>query len=488
VIKTYQPAISVVIHKRIVRDRSAAARVAAAGQRLDLTPFLAEGLPVQVSKSIRDPAGTFALTLSDRLDRTGDARGIGTLDTVYAAIEPMDYIEIRMAREPHRYAGGELPIMMRGFVSDVRRTQVMGVDGKARRTVSITGHDFGKLPQILQLFFQQSFEAAMAYLSGFSLFVNAGFPVRMLAPKEWMSLVVADILNPFIRTMRSVTGLSDTMPEITAETTVVDGTISSVIGQQQYQGTLWGFIEQWADRPWNEVFIEDQSRGPVLVFRPIPYVDASSRPRPIRTGAALPKMDVSLTAADVVSISLGRSDAGVANFFWLTTPLATALAPTSINVAAIADGDLTVRDAPNCDPRLYGLRRMDASSNLFDTGARTHLADAQGPEAAEATTDLLGWYKDRRETLKKMNVDNAVFEHGGMVVKGDERLKAGRYLDFSMGDLASSAYVVGVVHTFVPFAAWTSSLSIERCTSFLARRRREADPYVAEQAGSSVYD
>ena len=78
--------------------------------------------------------------------RREDATG----DSLYALVEPMDLIEIRIARESHKNSHKDLPIVMRGFVSEIRRDETMGPDGKASRRVIISGQDYGKL---LQIFF-----------------------------------------------------------------------------------------------------------------------------------------------------------------------------------------------------------------------------------------------------------------------------------------------------------------------------------------------
>ena len=100
----------------------------------DLENWLGEGCSVHTSKSIREPIGQFSITFLDK-------EHPDFLDSIYYMIAPMDGIEIRMAHD-----GSQDPtLVMRGFVSDVRRDETKGQDGKPVRRVTVIGHDVGKL-------------------------------------------------------------------------------------------------------------------------------------------------------------------------------------------------------------------------------------------------------------------------------------------------------------------------------------------------------
>src|SRR5690606_5047312 len=115
--------------------------------------YLGDQGSVRVVKSVREPAGGFTVTFPDQHDQEGG-------DTVYGLVEPMDLIEIRMAADAFKHprpsrdsvAPRTYPIMMRGFVSSVSRVQSMGGDGKPQRAVTISGQDYGKIWQIVQVF------------------------------------------------------------------------------------------------------------------------------------------------------------------------------------------------------------------------------------------------------------------------------------------------------------------------------------------------
>jgi hypothetical protein len=96
-VQVFSPQISVILRKNI--GRATVAGTIAASQRfqgtartLDLTPYLGETGAVVVSKNVRDAMGTWSVTLADDL-------APGQLESLYGVIEPMDVVEIRMARD-----------------------------------------------------------------------------------------------------------------------------------------------------------------------------------------------------------------------------------------------------------------------------------------------------------------------------------------------------------------------------------------------------
>lgn len=137
-VKVYRPAVTVTLFKMVGRRDGQAERYAGAERELDLTPFLGDQGTIRTVKDLHQPAGAFTITIPDQVHR-------GSGDSLYGYIEPMDMVEIRAAREPHRFAGGKLPLLMRGFISSVRRPEGIGKDGTPQRVVVLQGHDMGKL-------------------------------------------------------------------------------------------------------------------------------------------------------------------------------------------------------------------------------------------------------------------------------------------------------------------------------------------------------
>ena len=136
--KVYNPKISVKVLKNVARTTTdggqpVSERFKGANRVIELSPWLSESSGVRLSKSTREPAGGFSITLADRIHPDD-------LDSLYGLLEPMDLVEIRMAHEPHKVSNpGELPIVMRGFISDVTRSEGIGNNGAPQRHVVISG-------------------------------------------------------------------------------------------------------------------------------------------------------------------------------------------------------------------------------------------------------------------------------------------------------------------------------------------------------------
>ena len=141
----YQPQLQVTLHKLIQRKSlngstlvsTRAAATSASYSTIDLTrAFMVDGSALRTSKGLRDPAGGFSVQLID-----APFEYAGTFESMYGLIEPMDVIEIRLRHAPPTEAQKLLStyyptkpnIIMRGFVSDVSRSETMGPDGRPQR-------------------------------------------------------------------------------------------------------------------------------------------------------------------------------------------------------------------------------------------------------------------------------------------------------------------------------------------------------------------
>ena len=146
-IRDRHPGLSVILKKNVGRSTLTTGvpvsdRFSGIQKTIDLSPFIGDHGGVRVSKSVRSAAGNFVVELTDMIK-------IDAQDSIYGLVEPMDVIEIRMAGDA--YKTPTMPIMMRGFVSNVRRTMHMTDRGPERKVI-ITGLDYGKIWQILQIF------------------------------------------------------------------------------------------------------------------------------------------------------------------------------------------------------------------------------------------------------------------------------------------------------------------------------------------------
>ena len=150
--KVYDPEIRIKLYK--VSSRKEIAKGIKAHKRLgdnyqyDIEKFLGDQCAVNVTKNVKQPAGTFTITLSDNMNRIRN-----DFESLYGEVEPMDLIEIRMAHNPVSEKGHAIPVVMRGFVSNVSRSEAIGEDGKPQKRLTINGHDYGKILQIIQIIY-----------------------------------------------------------------------------------------------------------------------------------------------------------------------------------------------------------------------------------------------------------------------------------------------------------------------------------------------
>jgi len=201
-IKIYDPNIKVTLYKTISRtvlngNNPVSQRFQGTARTIDLTPFLGESSSVRTSKSVRDAAGGFVLSIADKPFK-GNYAGTETFETLYGLIEPMDFIEIRMRHEPPTSGGTQPPIIMRGFVSTISRSEAMGSDGKPQRTVTVSGHDYGKLWQMLQILYLPGYVIGEDILSNFKLFERFGGTLSTLTAADFVAQIIQTIVNPYL--------------------------------------------------------------------------------------------------------------------------------------------------------------------------------------------------------------------------------------------------------------------------------------------------
>lgn len=479
------PDIQVTIIKRVARSRvGESTRFLGRQRRIELRDFLGDGCGVSVSKNLDRPDGSFTVTLVDQGDFRQSDSGRGVLDSVYGVAEPMDYIEIRMARRPFEYKT-QMPIVMRGFVSRVRRSKFMQGD-KPVRKVEIIGQDFGKIPLMVRIFLRADYgqgfdESTTNFLSSFRLFARTGKFGYLESPKQFMTDCVS-LLNTYLGKMADFTGTRDAVPTLTLESSVTDGQISPFAMQMfggDEGGSVWELMSSWADVPWNELFIEDRDTGPFVVYRPCPIFGLDDKPLKPLGAAALPT-DVTVESADIQVFDIVRSDDDVANYFWVQAPISTLQTISYLNIESVANGQVFVPNNPNCDPLLYGLRRVAAQSNQMDP--RWQLGDdsADANKQVEYSQRQKDWITRRRDQLIAMNQDNVIFENGVMVIKGNERIRVGTYITVQEGGLKWLAYVRQVTHRFQAFGNFTTSIVFSRGTNFLRRVQLNPSPYYLE--------
>jgi hypothetical protein len=455
---------------------------------IDLAPLLGDAGSVRTIKAIDEPCGGFSITFADRIN---DENG----DTVFALAEPMDMVEIRMARIPVG-RGGTAPLVMRGFISNIRRVETIAGDGTPQRVVVMQGQDMAKLWQIHNILPEAQMAMDLsALLSTFRMFAATGIAVGLVTAAEFVQRFTDEIMNARVADFSAVSGWA--IPPFATEISVPpsDGWISASLMEAFPGGKYWDVLEFMADRPWNELWVRDDEAGPTLVYRPVPYFDIGGGI--IMPGGAAPDI-ITWDIGDIVSLDNARTDHRTANFFWVEpgTSIPETAGRSAINnafrIAGGVGGPLFALDHENCLMQIYGLRKMQHDSRRIANDIPEPLpANLNSPPNRILAGDRQTEFNIRRaELLKLLNWDNVVWTSTEMVCKGHEVLQAGKTLEWTRGQfrgsgMTYSGYVTRVAHTWVPLksgngAGWTTTLNIERGTEFLVRDSAGGSPFWQE--------
>jgi hypothetical protein len=495
------PRIQVWLYKTISRttldgQAGVSTRYAGKDERINLAPFLQVGSAVRTTKGVREPAGAFAISFADRPQGSwsapsGTPFSAAQLETVYGLVEPQDMVEIRMWSGRGAYPKQNYPLVMRGFVSRVGRTVTMSDDGKPINSVVITGQDYGKIWQMYRVLHLAAYMGGKALLTNFALSEMFGLKaVNSLAAPEFVRTMITKVINPFLNEM-----LPDNTPlpkEIqTGDTIAVKhGTVNQ--SYQQMEGSIYDILRFHGDVGiWNELYLEDREDGVHCVYRPIPAMSISpgaDDSNLIQDDAPEP-IFVPISAGDIVTVDVARTDANVANFFWVNGARLDLIDDMTRKLMAIQKDDKKVSTAeyPNTALKFYGLRPMMAETQQADDEVKNQGSGEDKAGQDERSKKNESWIDKRRRVMMEMNKDNVVLECGTIHVKGGqlrpdgETMKAGDYARIRRGQTVSDNYVVQLDNDFQPFQSFTTTLTVERGEGFINRAAMEGSPYLAER-------
>ncbi|WP_175787405.1 hypothetical protein [Burkholderia anthina] len=507
-VEVRQPAIQVLLRKNVGRTAVAggtplSTRYKGATRIMDLTRYIGDRGSVRISKSVREPCGTFSVTLADMIEP-------GIQDSLYAFIEPMDTIEIYLSSNAYKFQSmgvsnspSTLPIMMRGFVSVIERKEAMGADGKPVRQVVISGHDYGKILEIFQVFFLPTVPTDVAAsISSFPFFAKFGDAMNVQKEGDFINTVFSEIVNPYLSNLsKNADGSTNpSSPLLPFKTDVkTAGAQVSPFGIGGWQGgSIYRLISSFCDiGAWNEFFIEDRADGPYAVYRPNPFLSADKGELILASeGAAMPAV-TQVSRADVVSMTSSRSDSNVANYFWVDAPryslnygsTAQAIsfqANQPDNPVFMGNNPATGQNATyaNNDPTLYGTRKMwEQTQQCGPDETNNGNGSQNGSVRNQNGQSALSWMASRRNQLIEQNKDNVVLESGSMRLKGNEAILAGTYVQLQDGDMQPIYYATSVEHEYLAFGNYFTSVRYERGTGFITRAARAAQlssPYYSE--------
>lgn len=471
--------IKIVRRNGIVPGVKVAARY---GQLLsiDLTPYLGEQGRVTVHKSVKEPCGGFCITFADKAHPQWG-------ETIYALVEPMDLIEIRMAHNAFDYPNGKLPIVMRGFVTEPGRFESMDQSGHPSRGVRISGQDYGKILECCQIIYQKGAGNAWAdnIIDGFKFLHKYGGNSDTNPPvAEFVADAVRNIVMPYLAGDGTeqlpgliwwrhslAGGFSNITPEVTAEGTVSGGLVNSWPGGQGVYHLLAHVCD--VTTGFNEMFVEDREEGVYLVLRPTPWKTPTGDYIQHRAKA----YTAHVNAADVVSINVSRSDAQLANMTWVQMPGFNIWGDEFMRLATQKAAPLYGYD--NNKPQLYGFRQLESYAHLGPPYWQGGPGDTKAQQDKKFP-DLTLWMESRRHILESVSKDAVLFERGTIRLKGNEWIKAGWYLELRRGQTLAEYYVAAVTHDYAPYQPFLTTCQVERGTGFIERAQRADAPYFAE--------
>lgn len=500
-VKVYEPQCKVTLFKTIKRTSlvdgvPVSERFQGTGIRVDLSPYIGEGASVSTRKSVREPAGAFSLALLDRpflgyvdvpLEQLPPGQtSVQSAESLYGIIEPMDVIEIRM-RHGGEATSGDPPVVMRGFVSDVSRSQGMTQDGRPVRTVTIVGQDYGKLWQMLQIMYLPGYITGQDMLSAFKFFekFGGGFKIAQPGFQFLRDDILGLLLNPYLEALMPADSPGVKTITMDEDQLRVHGTVS-LSGPQNFEGVLYSMLTTYLDvGTWNELFLEDRDDGVYLVYRPNPFKDAKGEM--IDPDAAKPDM-VGITDADVVSLNVSRSDRNVANYYWVRSPRFEVSKEIYREQETVTEGNkktVVLGDYQNASDKLYGIRAMKVDTQMGGDEIENFGSGLKEGQVIKDRTDQVNWIDTRRKQLVEMNKDNVLFESGTIHCRGNEKLRHGIYLQLIQGQFAAEYYIVECSHDYVWGQSYTNTLRVERGTGFIERAKRgggKDSPYFSEMA------
>lgn len=487
--RTYEPKVEIRLvkafpRKEIIPDVPVAERYQSPYMRsFELTDHLGDSGSIRTSKSIRQPAGGFSITFADSVNTE-------FYDSIYAMIEPMDMVEIRFCHDSFEYTkpgeGYRPPIVMRGLVSNISRNESMS-SGKPIRSVTVSGQDFGKILQIFQIFYLNNSVVGDNLLTEFRWFqkYSEQEKPKLVRANDFVGDVLKNVVNPYLERFSSKSNGSRVNAAVIKDWTAVstiDGVISPWLINQFNNVSLYQMMAKLLDvGPFNELYVEDTQDGVQLVVRPVPFLDATGNPI---QGVRPEKIKVD--SEDVVSINVNRTDAGTANYFWVSaSQWAMYNNETQKMLASVGSQSSFIKfDYLNSNMAYYGIRKMEVESALLPNDYLPSDSDKSAQSKANSVKSG-NWIEQRRDLLAKINKDNVIFENGTMRLRGNERVKPGWQIALTRGEgnVNSSAYITQVDHEFTPYQGYYTNIVFERGTGFINRSQKTIPVYFDEIDG-----
>lgn len=434
---------------------------------LDITPYAtAEGAVVMTTKDLYAPAGEWSLSVpdmaSDRFIRPPNARR----DSLYGWAQPADVIEIRMARDASPNQPASMPVVMRGLVRSVGRSETIGGDGRPSRHVQIMGHDFGCVFAIQQL----SYEWARAQgtpLSPIAAAISAtGFIPRTMPANEFMR-AAAHLADPILtKAGTRFAFVFDEKPGFVEPQTV-----------QTIEGPLWSFMVRFSDAPWNELFVKEGKDYPQLWYRQTPWfdIDGTNLSDDAMNGIIPIVHTAHVHRDEIIALNSHRDDTDVATYIWIES----ALAQQNLLTWQASHPEIGLVVSPRNDPKIFGFRKMQVSSQQGPGMPSKDLPEAEQERSYQAMNE---WLADRIQKLGRASINNADFEQGTIQLRGRSDIQVGDFVRVHRGRFNWRGYVTRVTHEWRAYQDFITTVNFIRSDQYFVRSRFDGSPWDAERA------
>lgn len=402
------------------------------GEKYDLTSHV---LQVKTHMAIGEPTGRFTvlLTFKKRWDNL---------------LFPMDYIEISFSRYLN-----EPPVMMRGFIGNVRRTRLIDNSGKIHRAVTINGENFGKIwnnykieylvQEIGQRLQGNDISLSLTYTPliqnmltenyGIASTINPSGSIKNI---DFINEIRQKMINAYIEVLQQI---NPQIPSVNYAANINNSyqITNSTLVQSVENISVYELIKQFGNTPWCEYFIDDYTSGPTLFYRNTPFktedgklIDEESNPQ---TASALAEYfdHPEISDADVIEEDVGTSDNEIYSYFFTypalaynmqVDPRAEILGTQALTFEQEADTQILYN--PHVDlENLYrfGFRPLIIATNSIPLEAETEDSKKLTDESIAQALEMNSW-------LIKAFVWTAKMKNGTMKVKGNEHLRIGRYV------------------------------------------------------------
>jgi hypothetical protein len=354
-------------------------------------------LSMSTNRDMANDCPTFTITLTWRNDW-------------YNRIGPNDLVIIQMTRPPEK----EDEVMF-GLVDDVRKNADYN-NKSVNRSLTLTGRGFCK--------------AMLNFTIGTINEINANAEIMGFMPNHSSILqgvtpgeAIGNVLNHYVKQgcdYHFKNGKSYTSYYKYLMHNVKDNSERLVDCSTflTYQGSLWDYLKELQNAPFNELYWEIINHRPTLVFRPTPFNKDD--------WTALYRIEIK--DFNVINENLGLSDLETYTVYKVVSET---FATDTANL-----GFLPLWYQPYYSK--YGLTRLEIQSKYMTDD-----------NSVTKTRDLFNW-----------NILNNSMRNGTVVVAGSNQFKVGNRVIFESDGI--EYYIEAVSHNFTNYTGWTTTLQLTR--------------------------